>query len=244
MNNPLRPLGFVGVATALCAIVVTVLSPQAMGPLPHGLMTPVLAFELADDVHEIETMFGSADSLARAASVAAMRRGTLADFALIVLYGTLLAGVARKLIPAMAEAGHVHDISSTALRRAHVAVSLAVAAALLDALENRELLLILDSLTQGVRDYDAALLRLGWLVWPKWLALGAWFVLLSPELVRAGGALRLSAMAGSVGALTGVLAAMHRGVIAEAMALGIAIGMVALVPGCLGELPQRAERTS
>jgi hypothetical protein len=236
MDNPLRPLGFVGLATALCAIVVTVLSPQAMGPLPHGLVTPVLAFELAKDVHEVETMFGPPASTERVAWVSAMRAGTLADFGLLTLYGVLLAGVARKLAPAMAAAGHAQDISSTAVRRAHVAVSLAVAAALLDVLENRELLLILDSLAQNIRDYDGALLRLGWVVWSKWLALGAWFVLLSPELVRAGGALRLAAMAGSFGALTGVLAAMHAGKIAEVMALSIAIGIGALVPGCLRKL--------
>jgi hypothetical protein len=244
MDNPLRPLGFVGVAMALCALVVTVLSPQAMGPLPHGLVTPVLAFELAKDVHEVETMFGAPASTERAAWVAAMRAGTLADFGLLTLYGILLAGIARRLARAMGAAGHTLDISSTAVRRAHVAVSVAVAAALLDVLENRELLLILESLAHDTRDYDGALLRLGWVVWPKWLALGAWFVLLSPELVRAGGALRLAAMAGSLGALTGVLAAMRAGNIAEVMALSIAIGMVALVPGCLRKLPGAAETRS
>jgi hypothetical protein len=220
MDNPLRPLGYVGLATALCAVIVTVLSPQAMGALPHGLVTPVLAFELADEVHEIETMFGPPGSKERAAWVAAMRAGTLADFGLLTLYGILLAGIARKLAPAMAAAGHTHDISSTAVRRARAAVTLAIAAALLDVLENRELLLILDSLARDMRDYDDALARLGRVVWPKWLALGAWFVLLSPELVRAGGALRLAAMAGSLGALSGVLAAMRSGIMTEAMALG------------------------
>jgi hypothetical protein len=230
-------MGLIGLATVVCAVVVTVLSPATVGPLPRGLFTPVLAFELAENVYEIETMFGPAVSPERAEWVAAMRAGTLADFGLIALYGLLLAGVARQLLRALADARPSHDPSATTVWRGHVAVSLAVVAVLLDVLENRELLLILDSLARGARDYDGALSRLAWLAWPKWLALGAWFVVLSPDLVRAGGALRVAAMAGSVGALTGVLAVMRRGVIAEVMAMAIAIGMVALVPGCLRRLP-------
>lgn len=237
MENPLRPMGYVGLATAALALVVTVLSPQTMGPLPHGLVTPVLALELAENVYEIETMFGPAGSSQRAGWVAAMRAGTFVDFGLLAMYGLLLAGVARRLLPALAQRDDTRDLGSTAVRRSHVAVSLAGAAALLDVLENRELLSILDSVGRGARDYDAALARLQWVVWPKWIALAAWFVLLAPELVRAGGALRVSAMAGSLGALACALALMQPGVMAEVMALGIAIGMVALVPGCLRKLP-------
>lgn len=240
MNHALKPVGFVGLAMVVCALAVTVLSPQAIGPLPHGLVTPVLAFELAANVHEVETMFGATGSPERAAWVSAMRAGTLADFGLITMYGLLLAGVARQLLPALDAARPSHDHSSTAHWRARLAVTLAVSAALLDVLENRELLSILDALARGVRDYDGALASLAWLTWPKWLALGAWFVALSPELVRAGSALRFAAMVGSAGALTGILAVMHRGVIAEVMALCIAIGMVALVPGCLRKLPAPA----
>lgn len=237
MDNPLRPMGYVGLATAVFAIGVTVLSPQAIGPLPHGLKTPVLALELAEHVHEVETMFGAPGSAERAAWAAAMRAGTLVDFGLLAMYGLLLAGVALKLPPALREVPGSGELSSTSLRRARVAVTLALAAVVLDVLENRELLVILDGVARGVRDYDGALARLRWVAWPKWIALAAWFVVLSPELVHARGALRVAAMAGSVGAISAVLAIMQPGIAAEVMALGIAIGMVALVPGCLRPLP-------
>jgi hypothetical protein len=238
MDNPLRPMGYVGLATAVFAIGVTVLSPQTIGPLPHGLKTPVLALELANNVYEVETMFGAPGSAQRAAWAAAMRAGVLVDFGLVAMYGLFLAGVARKLLPALRRVSSSDELSLAALQRARIAVILAVAAAVLDVLENRELLVILDGVVRGVRDYDGALARLRWVAWPKWIALAAWFVVLSPELVRASGALRLSAMAGSIGAISAVLAIMQPGVAAEVMALGIAIGMVALVPGCLRELPR------
>lgn len=241
MENALRPMGFVGLATAVLAITVTVLSPQAIGPLPHGLMTPVLAFELADNVYEVETMFGAPGSAERVAWAAAMRAGTLADFGLVAMYGLLLAGVALKLLPALRASSGSSQMPAMALRRARLAVTLAVGAAVLDVLENRELLVILDGVTRGVRDYDAALARLHWVAWPKWIALAAWFVVLAPELVHARGALRVSAMAGSVGAIGCVLAILQPGLAAEMMALGVAIGMVALVPGCLRKLPDPAQ---
>lgn len=238
MDNPLRPLGYVGLAAAACAIAVTVLSPQAIGPLPHGLKTPVLALELAHNVYEVETMFGAAGSAERMAWAAGMRAGTLVDFGLLAMYGALLVGVALKLLPALRTATGSEVLSLAAMQRTRVAVALALSAVVLDVLENRELLVILDSVVRGARDYDEALARLRWVAWPKWIALAAWFVVLSPELVHARGALRVSAMAGSIGALAAVLAIMQPGPAAEVMALGIAIGMVALVAGCLRDLPR------
>jgi hypothetical protein len=237
MERPLRPIGFIGLATAAFAVAVTVTSPQAVGPLPEGLRTPVLALEIAATTDEIETMFGAPGSADRAAWVSATRTGTYLDFGLVTCYALLLAGVARKLLPALSEVGRGRELSSTALRRTHVGVTIAISAAVLDALENREILEILAAVGVGHGGYDAALLRLQWLAWPKWIALCAWFVLLAPELIRARGALRVSAIAGLIGAASCVVAVMHRGVFAELMALGVAVGMVALVPGCLRKLP-------
>lgn len=237
MERPLRPIGFIGLATAAFAIATTLASPHVMGPLPEGLRTPVLALELAQSVDEIEVMFGEAGSAERAAWVSGMRAGTYLDFGLLTFYALLLAGVARRISPALAEVGRGPDLSSTALRRTRVASTLAVAAAVLDVLENRELLAILSAVEAGARDYGPTVLRLQWLVWPKWIALAAWFVALAPELMHARGALRVAGIAGLLGALASVLATMQRGAWAEVMALGIAVGMVALIPGCLRKLP-------
>jgi hypothetical protein len=109
----------------------------------------------------------------------------------------------------------------------------AALAAVLDALENREMLRILDSL--GATDapsYQQAVERLELFVWPKWLLLGAWFALLAPALMRARGFLRAAAVLGVIGAVASLGAFFRRGVLAEVMAGGIALGMVLLVPGC------------
>jgi hypothetical protein len=221
-------MGFIGIAAAAAAIAVTAVSPMAMGPLPEGMHTPVLAFELATSVSEIEAMFGERHSLERLRRLSAMRQGTHLDFVLLTLYTLLLAGIARRLLPAVG----LGTTTPSALWRARAAVTLAVAAGALDVLENRELLQILDALLVNVRSYEDALARLAWVAWPKWIALAAWFVLLAPELIRARGALRVAAISGLIAAVACGVALLTRGVAAEVMALGIAVGMVVLVPGC------------
>lgn len=228
MTQPLRRLGFLGIATAAAAIAVTVASPLAMGPLPEGMRTPVLAFELATSVAEIETMFGERHSLERVQRASAMAQGTHLDFVLLTLYTLLLAGMARKLLPALG----LSAVSPSALRRTRAALTLAVAAGVLDVLENRELLAIIEVLLRNMSDYEDALARLSWVAWPKWIALSAWFLLLSPELLRAGGALRVAGGSGIIAAVACGLALDGRGIAAEVMALGIAIGMLALTVGC------------
>lgn len=227
MERPLRGLGFVGIATAAAGIAVTVASPLAMGPLPEGMRTPVLAFELATETDEVEAMFGERHSVERAQWANAMRTGTHLDFVLLALYTTLLAGFARRVRPAL-----VNQLDLGGLRRTRAALTLAIAAGVLDVIENRELLVILDRLLMNGAPYHEALTRLSWVTWPKWIALAAWFVLLSPELVRANGALRVAGASGIVAAFACGLALAGSGLAAEVMALGIAIGMMALTVGC------------
>lgn len=233
MERPLRPLGFVGLAVIAAAIAVTLASPLAMGPLPDGLRTPVLAFELARTEDEIEAMFGERHGIERAQRVSAMRTGTCLDFVLIGCYAWLLSGVARRLLRALGLGLGM----PTALRRTRAAVTLAWAAAALDVLENLELLAILDGVVGNTSRYAAALDRLQWLVWPKWIALAAWFVVLAPELFMAKGALRVAAVAGVIAAAACGFAITERGLFAEAMALGVAVGMAALAVGCLRARP-------
>jgi hypothetical protein len=219
----LRPWGYVGVVAALFAIAVTLSAPRAMGPLPEGLRTPVLAFEVARDRDEIERMFGAPESVERSAYRAAMVRATWIDFGLLLGYGALLAAIAASFAAAEEEQAR--------RQRARLAMTLAVAAAVLDALENRELLAIAHAL-DGEGGYAIALSHLPLYVWPKWVALSLWFVLLAGRLWRAGGAFRLAACAGVFGALMTLGALATRGVFVELMGLCIALGIVALVPAC------------
>jgi len=107
----------------------------------------------------------------------------------------------------------------------------------LDVLQNQQLLKILECVLAGSAGYGEALDRLQWLVWPKWIALAAWYVLLAPEQIRERVAVRIAANAGIGGAVACVVAVSERGVAAEVMALCIAVGMVALVPACFRKRP-------
>jgi hypothetical protein len=222
-EHTLRPWGYVGIVAAIFAVAVTLSAPRAMGPLPEGLVTPVIAFELARDEAEIERMFGAPHSAERRAFRASMSTSTWLDFGLLMAYGALLAGIAASFA--------AREQDPARRQRARLAMSLAVVAAVLDALENRELLEIVRGLDAD-HGYALPLARLPLYVWPKWVALGTWFVLLAGPLFGARGAFRVAACAGACGALASLGALAVRGVFAEVMALGIALGIVALVPAC------------
>jgi hypothetical protein len=216
----------VGACVASVAIAVTVVSPRRMAELPAGMRTPVVAFELARTPAEVERMFGAAGSPQRGEWRARMRLGVWLDFALLLAYGVLLAGMAQELG------------ASASPRRARAAAWLALAAAGFDALENRALLAILDALGG---EYGAALAQLAWFTWAKWLALGAYFALLAPALSRVGGVGRAAAVAGVVGAVSAVLALLLRGALAELMAVAIAAAITLLVVATF--LPMRSRGT-
>lgn len=193
------------------AIAVVAVQPSSIGSLPSGISTPVVAFELARSTAEVERMFGAPGSLDRANWRAGMQHGVSLDAGLLLAYGLLLAGVALRQ-----GTGRVRWLGT----------GLAVSAALLDALENRELLLILERLGG---DYAAALARLAWFTWAKWLALGLYFAVLAPALWRGGKLMRVAAISGVAGALAAAIAFFVRGVAAEIMAGGIAFAIAALV---------------
>jgi hypothetical protein len=96
----------------------------------------VLAFELATSVDEIETMFGERYSVERFQRASAMRQGTHLAFVLLTLYTLLLAGIARRVLPAVG----LGTTTPSALHRTRAAFTLALAAGALDVLENRKLL--------------------------------------------------------------------------------------------------------
>lgn len=223
-RSPL-PLRAIAACVLCAAIAVGIVGPHRMGELPSGMHTPVVAFELARTADEVERMFGTPGSTARAVHRDRMRLSVWLDYALLLGYGALLAALA----PALAR--------DRTPGRARLAAALAVAAAAFDALENRELLAILAALGG---DYEGPLRRLAWFTWPKWLALGAYFVLLAPASWRAGRLWRAAALAGIASAASALVALPLRGVFAELMGLGVVLAISLLVVATL--LPRRGPR--
>jgi hypothetical protein len=186
------------------------LLPSSMGPLPEGMHTPILAFELARSAQEIETMFGPPASPERAAWVAAMNRGNLADYLFMALYGAYFWGFSRAL-------------AQNGLRTARLASRLALLPSLMDALENRQLWVIAQELGG---QFDAPLLRLAWFTWSKWLLIALLLVLWIPSLWRLGMLARVSAIIAALTFVASAVAFFTRGSAAELMGLGTSVSLI------------------
>jgi hypothetical protein len=205
-------IGF-GVAMLVLSIVLELTFPRAMGPLPRGSRTPILALELARSSNEIETMFGRAGSAERAAWVAAVDRGHFFDFAFLVAYNGFLFAAAAAF-------------GSQRRALARLAMGLAVLVALADATENLCLLQVTAHLGG---DYAAALSGLMVVTWVKWLAGAACLATFLPALRARGGWAALAGWLASLPLPLAIASVALRGVIAELMLLAMTLGFAALL---------------
>jgi hypothetical protein len=203
----------IGVLAILLAIALQALFPRAMGPLPPGLYTPVLALEIARSPAEIETMFGHAGSDQRAQWVGEVDRGNQVDFAFIVVYVAFLIACARAFERARES-------------RMRLAIGLALLAGCADAAENVCLLSITSRLGS---DYSEPLSALIVATWVKWLALAACLALFSPApLARADWPAKVSGAVRAAALPIAIAAAVLRGTFAEAMLGVITLAIVTL----------------
>ena len=209
LHLALRRAGIVGALLLAMTLLLGTLFPHRMGPLPEGMWTPVLAFELARSTEEVERMFGQQDSAERATWAAAMDRGNLADFGFMALYGAYLLLFSQTLLRLGA--------------RAHWMVLLAPLPPLFDALENWQLLSITDRLGG---DHTALLSRLAWFTWGKWLLLALILTLWIRPLWRLGVLGRTAALCAGLTGMASLLALFVRGLAAELMAAGCAVTMI------------------
>jgi hypothetical protein len=194
------------------SVVLQLVFPRAMGPLPTGLRTPVLALEIARSPQELETMFGPAGSPEREHWVAQVDRGGAIDFAFIAIYGAFLIACMRAFVAARPP-------------RMRIGIALALLACVADAIENASLFSITARLGG---DYAGALSALTIATWVKWLSIATCLLLLSSALRQRG---KCGAAAGwlSTAALPVTIGAdMLRGVIAEIMLLVITLSFIAI----------------
>ena len=199
----MRWIRLLGVIELGFVALLSTVSPHRIGPLPMGMRTPVLAFELARDEAEIERMFGP-PSATRDDWLAQMRLATVLDYAFLLVYGAFFACAASVLLR-----------DAERRRLLHFAFGLACLAPLADIAENSCMLTILDTIDAS---YAAALSGLAYATWIKWFALAVCVACLCPTLFRqASLAARAAAVFGALALPITLAALLMRGIFAEAM---------------------------
>ena len=137
-----------GAAVAALSVVMFPLFPSEGAGYPKGLGSPVFAFEMARSAADLTLIFGDPSDPARAARIAAMDRGNLADYAFLVAYGAFIFTFFTAVRRATGRAGWA------------AFAALGIVAAASDAVEN----LILLGLTSDL----AGAPLIGWLPLPVW----------------------------------------------------------------------------
>lgn len=199
-----------GVLSVIMAVGLTRIFPARMGPLPAGMRTPIVAFELARTREEVETMFGRSHAPERAAWQRAMDRGNYADFVFLLVYGAFLVSFSRAL-------------AASGSRWAELGRRLAPLPAAMDVFENLQLLAITRSLGS---DYAEALSRLQLFTWGKWFALAIVCVAWVPALWSRAIAGRTTAVLAVFTLATTAAAFVTRGLAAELMTRGVGLTLI------------------
>ena len=187
--------------------------PTRVGPLPGGMHTPGLAFELVRSPLEVETMFDGPQAPERAAWVRAFDRGNTVDFAVLVAYGAMLSLFARALR------------QRTGSRFLHLSLWGAFIAPLDDALENTRMLAITDLLGG---DYTRELVTLRWFTWIKWTALALCLLGFAPSLFARGRWARMVSILCVLSFSLTLPALLVRGLFAEAMLYAVTLSFVGI----------------
>lgn len=172
MRRPFLISAIIGIGVIIISLVLMLTGPQETGPMADGFFTPIIAFEFASDVHDVNLIFYSDDSQLIETAISSITFGTRLDFLFMVLYGAFL--LAFSLTCA----------SLTGNRLFYLPAFLAILTALFDLLENLQLLSIMQQLGSG--NFTTQIDYLHLFTWLKWGTLSAIFLLLIPFFQKAG----------------------------------------------------------
>jgi hypothetical protein len=205
-----------GSAIVLLFVAFQVVNPRtpAVANTP-GFRDPVAAFELASRPDDVLGILGRPGDPRRAAIVRGMETGLRLDFVFLIAYPTFYVGIALLL--------GARRVAGPAVVRAVVALALAMAVG--DALENRELLGLCRTIDPAAM--VPMLARLAVFTRVKWDALFVASIVVVPGLWRAGGAWRWSAPLFLLAGAIGLVSVVHPPAIEWTIApLGIAWAIV------------------
>lgn len=221
MKRPLRVAGWIGLGVIVMSLVLLAVNPREAVAFPEGFFSPIVAFEFAKDVADLQLLFGAPGSSAQQALIADFDLGNRLDYAYMLLYGAFLAAFG------------ITSARLTGSKLGYVAAALAVTAVVGDALENVQLLAI----TAAVRDtgFTAVgdlLVRLRLFTWLKWGSLAVAFLALIPFLGSSGVFGRFAAAVAALPFVLGVFAYFRSGLLNEIFALSVAVVFLLLIVFC------------
>jgi hypothetical protein len=219
--------GILGLGALVMTLVLALIGPRQVGSLPAGFITPVMAFEFAEEADEVAQLF------APDGSMAAMDQVNRWDFLYMTLYGLFLSAFA------LACAGQ------TGNRYFYIPAVLALLIPLADAMENVQLLAVTRMLSEDgvspiLESLSPLLSRLRLFTWLKWGGLAVYFLLLNPYFRGLSSRWRWVWIVGLLPALLAVVALVARGLPNELMALAIGLMFLLLTFYAWREAPNKS----
>ena len=208
--------GILGVGVLTMTLLLSIIGPREVGPMPHGFITPVMAFEFVKSEAELRLLFEPDGS------AAAMDRVNRWDFLFMSVYGLFLSAFALAVA------------RRTGQRYYYVPAALALLIPLADAMENVQLLAITiilseDDVAPILGQLLPLLTRLQLFTWLKWGGLVVYFLLIWPYFRGRSGLLgRVTGIVAQLPAVLAVLAYLSRGLLSELLALSIGAAFLLL----------------
>jgi len=207
-----------GLAVILVSVISLIVFPQTSPGQIEGLRTPIIAFEFAETVEEINTLFGPDGSAERATMVRKMDQGNMLDFLYMLLYSGFLVSFA------------VAANKQRPMGLWLVAVGLALLALVGDVLENLQLFQITNNLESG--EFVDSLTRLHWFTWLKWGSLAFYFLVIGTWFLGNGRFGKVIAAVAELTFLLGLFAFVARGFITEIFTLSVALTFLLMIIHC------------
>ena len=210
--------GFIGIAVILVSLLSLIVFPQSSPGEIEGFSTPIVAFEFAETVEEINTLFGANGSTEQADMIRKMDQGNYLDYLYMLLYSGFLFSFA------------VLAAKQNGQKWVYAGVVLAVLALIGDALENVQLLTITANLQSG--DFADALMRLHWFTWLKWGSLAVYFLVIGIWFWGNGRFGKFIAAISELTFLLGLFAYVARGSITELFTVSVALTFLLMIVFC------------
>lgn len=214
MNRPFFKTGICGVAVLIMSVYLITVFPSKVPSLPHGFITPVLAFEFASDAKDISGIFGIPGTGMSADIVSAMDKGNRIDFLYMVMYTSFLFFFAHRAF----------SLTGMRVLKAVMIICFIILAG--DFMENLQLLAVTGRLQSGDFIREIELLRV--FTWMKWGGLAVVSLLLVPYLVHRGKFSRAIAVCGVITFILGLAAFIHRSFLNEIFSMSVGVMFVLL----------------
>ncbi len=217
-KRPFIMPGLIGIAVIVVSVISLFIFPQTSPGQIEGFRSPIIAFEFAQTVDEINILFGPNSSPEQADMVRKMDQGNTLDYLYMLLYSGFLFSFA------------LVSVKQSGKKWLYLGAVLAVLALVGDAVENVQLLTITANLQSG--DFLEALARLHWFTWLKWGSLALYFLVMSVWFWGNGRFGKLISVIGILAFLLGLISFIQRGPTTELFTLAVALMFLLMIIFC------------